>query len=968
MCNVGKMYRRAGYPARRQQILAVLAMLGAMCAVARAQIDVNETGLHDGEHVYGLYAPPTPIPYVNLEDITVFAWGETDPNLYLDASFYAYGLLTDANVVSSGAIAVTGTGGAADAHDLDARADADGRAYGIYSTYGLITNSGPIEATASGGTALSGATSGSILNTTASGRAFGLYADDGAIENAGAVTAVATGGSVTGTATSSLHEVFAAARACGLYLDEDDWYAYADRHLSNSGDLTVTATGGSAQGLVNEVSASTWAYGIEGYDAPVINSGRIVVAAAGGDALSTASDPFQEPGAFASAQAYGIESDDEDLSNSGAVTASATGGTATGQGVARASAGAEVIGIEASGESTTPEIAEVQNTGAIVATAAGGTASSISANAKANATAQGLAASYANVGNTGPISVTAQAGTALAGGEAQAYATAYGCFSGESGTLSNSGDITATALGGTASGQDVLVYAYATGLPTAHTRIDNSGAITVIAQAGDMLAANRGFAAARAIGILANNNDVTNSGDISVTAQAGAAGIGDMADADAYGIAVATANVNNSGDITVTAAAGDGFGCRSYGILFAGEGTLTNVGVIRATGDTAYELYMEGGSALTLIDTYNVALDGDPDQGSIYVGDAATLALNGATLTVSAVSGETLWDTEYRLFETAGTGVVDGNFAEVRAVNPNTTAHYYDQNSVDSADDAVSLAYTPVAAPTLASAAVEKQAIAQAVDVVNHHMTTVLLQNILFAPSSGLLASAGSTAESLALVEGASGKSVGVFVEPYYSRLDKDADPLGYDARLWGFSAGYERYLGDTLLGLHLGYGQSDIDYTGAGYRGNSEDQDVVTGGLSGLTRWDPWVLHYGLTGFYGSHDYQGLTGLALDERETASYDSYGMAATLMAGHIFRWDSHVLLPEAGLNWLWVHRQRYTTEATDPSWDATYPALDDHDLYAAASVRWLSSFLHDDVRVTPSAAVGIRHLLTDTEAS
>ena len=73
MRNVGKMCRRVGCLAGRQQILAALAILGAMCAVAGAQIDVNETGLHDGEHVYGLYASPTPIPYVNLEDITLFA-------------------------------------------------------------------------------------------------------------------------------------------------------------------------------------------------------------------------------------------------------------------------------------------------------------------------------------------------------------------------------------------------------------------------------------------------------------------------------------------------------------------------------------------------------------------------------------------------------------------------------------------------------------------------------------------------------------------------------------------------------------------------------------------------------------------------------------------------------------------------------------------------------------------------------
>jgi outer membrane autotransporter protein len=191
---------------------------------------------------------------------------------------------------------------------------------------------------------------------------------------------------------------------------------------------------------------------------------------------------------------------------------------------------------------------------------------------------------------------------------------------------------------------------------------------------------------------------------------------------------------------------------------------------------------------------------------------------------------------------------------------------------------------------------------------------------------------------------------------------------LGYEARLWGFSGGYEHYFGNTLLGLHLGYGHSDIDYTGAGFGGNSEEQDVVTGGFNGLTRWEPWILHYGVTGFYGDHDYEGLTGFALADQETASCHSYGTGAMLMAGHIFRWGPHVFLPEAGFNWLWVHRPRYTTEATDPNWDTTYSPLDEHDVYAAAALQWLSTFVHDGIHVTPAVGVGVRYLLTDDETS
>jgi hypothetical protein len=172
----------------------------------------------------------------------------------------------------------------------------------------------------------------------------------------------------------------------------------------------------------------------------------------------------------------------------------------------------------------------------------------------------------------------------------------------------------------------------------------------------------------------------------------------------------------------------------------------------------------------------------------------------------------------------------------------------------------------------------------------------------------------------------------------------------------------------DTLIAVHAGYGQADLDYTGTGFSANSEDQDVLTAGFSGLTVKNEWTLRYGLAGFYGSHDYRGRTGVDLTETEEGETDSYGLMASAMAGHIFRRGSHVLLPEIGVNWLWGHRQRYTTEASNSAWDTTYSAMNDHDLQAEASLNWLCGFMHKDIHVMPSASIGVRRLLTDGESS
>lgn len=364
-----------------------------------------------------------------------------------------------------------------------------------------------------------------------------------------------------------------------------------------------------------------------------------------------------------------------------------------------------------------------------------------------------------------------------------------------------------------------------------------------------------------------------------------------------------------------------------------------------------------------------MTLDGDPNDASIRVDDSATLDLNRADLTVTDMAGETLWDAEYQLFEVDPNGGVSGRFGGVQAVNPDVTAVYHTQSTTNAADDTVELTYDPDDAEPTHSAMIEKQLVSQLTNVVHHRMTSSLLNSVLYPSSQGLMVDAGSTAKTLGLANSAEDQNhSGVFVEPYYSRMDQEADPLGYDARLWGLAAGYERQIDHTLISLHAGYGQADIDYAGQGYSNNSEDQNILTSGVTGLTRWDDWTLRYGATGFYGRHDYQGLTGTNLTETEAASIDSYGVVASAMVGRLFQRGCHVLLPEVGFNYLWGHRRRYTTDAGDPAWDTTHSATDEHDVEAEAALHWMTGFMHKNIHVTPSASIGVRHLLSDDEST
>jgi len=1017
MLRIHQAIRFAGSSSSRtwQWVLILPMILCLLPAIATAAIDVNESHLHGDQTVYGLNAATTPVPYLNDQDITLWAWGETDPSLYANVGFYAYGLFSavdlanggavdvnavggnagptsrawawvvacgvcgDQGVDNTGAVTVAATGGEAETSD---EAVATALAFGIdIGSNAYANNSATVTVSAIGGTA-----SADGADTRA--YAYGIVARSGTdLDNSGDVAVSAQGGTPSGARES------ASADAVGLTANGG--------RVDNSGDLSVRATGGLAD------TAEANADGISAGGADLTNSGDIIVIAEGGtDAGSVGGDS-----GFADAEGRGIRTGNSVSSNSGAIAVTATGGTTTAN-TSKASAYARARGVTVSygaltstgdvavtcngGVATSIEgwsdafvegtavwayDASANTDGTIMMVANGGSATS-PGEATAKVLAQGICAEPSrhpddapdSVSNSGAVSVVAYGGTAASANEDAFTSMTVEGIHGLDADIVNLGTIDAVAHGGTATStsEDAFAGVSVYGIRGLDAEVANLGAIDVVAHGG-MASANAGLADATTsgCGILSTDSNLINRGAITATVTGGTAtGVVARANAHANGIHSYRGNIVNLGDITVTAQAAEGFTSRACGISqgYRGSGGfLTNTGVIRLSGDTCYEVYVGGDS--TLLDIYNVTLDGDPGNANFYVKDHANLALNDATLTVTAVAGETLWDTPYELFETEGTGAVIGSFGAVEAIHPATTAVYDTQGTTEASDDTVSLSYAPRSSEATASAAVSQHLVTRSLNVVNRHLTNTVLQSIFSGGTSGLLADAGPTARSMALAQSATEQSQsGFFVEPYYSTMEHDANPLGYDARLWGFAAGYERQMDNTLIGLHVGYGQADVDYTGAGFSGNSEDQDILTAGVNALTRWDDWTLRYGLTGFYGSHDYRGLTGLSLDETEKGSTDSYGLMASVMAGRVFQRGAHVFLPEVGVNYIWGHRQRYTTDASDPAWDTTYSAIDDHDLQAEASLNWLCGFMHNDMHVLPSASIGVRHLLTDSESS
>lgn len=401
---VGTMGRSAGRSGGLGQILAAMAILESMWAVAGAQIDVNETGLHDDVSVSGVDVLMAEPPYLNEENISVQAWGETDPSLYANVAFSAYGLSSEPNLINTGSIGVNATGGNAATDAGSARAYV-WDALGIFA-FGDANNAGDITITATGGTAADSSSSGANANIQFPG---GIYAWAG-VHNTGNITITATAGTADSSDGSAYADIW---DALGIYAGED---------LYNAGDITIAVTGGTAN-AANDAFAYSNATGFF-TEKDVTNTGTLRIMAAGGSAGSDGDFATASTAAYT----YGISAQGS-VNNSGNILAIATGGTADANDTADADGAA--FGIRAFGA--------VNNRGDLTIIAIGGTAGADDF-ADAHSYAEGIATGE-DVNNTGAISVTAVGGIAAAA-DAQADAEAYGIAT--DGDVNNSGAVTVT--------------------------------------------------------------------------------------------------------------------------------------------------------------------------------------------------------------------------------------------------------------------------------------------------------------------------------------------------------------------------------------------------------------------------------------------------------------------------------------------------------------------------------------------
>jgi hypothetical protein len=846
--------------------------------------------------------------------------GEISVGATSNSTALTYGIRTSGNISNSGDISA-----------LSTSIDSPAMAYGLYGASNTITNSGTVIAMAH--------------PNNSDSAAYGISASGGSVTNSGAIIALAVAqtseatakgisilsGTVTNTGTIYVITRANSANSFGIYS--------TGAAIDNSGNIIAVALGPMAT-----------AYGISASGGSVTNSGIITVSAY--DESETLNlDTALDSAPTGSVTAYGIHASSPVI-NTGDITVSARGLNPYAYGICTS-------------------VGQVVNSGnitvnaTVVASAAGVDSASVSNETTAHA--YGISAG-GTVYNSGNINITADGEITYAYGIYNASAStsnngdisvvshsdgfrnaAYGIYS-STGSINNSGNISAATNGG--------YFASANGVYNATGTSSNEGNISVSASG----------TIASAYGIRSETGAVTNSGRITATASISSdsdtalsnTSIIIGAQSRAYGI-YSSGTVDNSGVITVSAS---GNASAAYGIYMT-EGTLTNTGVIHAAADNAYEVYVNG--AVSLVDRYNMTLDGDPAKGSIYVLDGATLNLNSALFSVSTAS-DTRFNTEYRIF--AGEGTVNGSFGGlIQPTNPAVSLLYHDQGTSGSSDDTVSLSYHPRSSTALKFVDITRRLLDVSLEPVRGQQLDTFLWDQLFG--SGPVQFASSTlvagdAPSNMVKRSADGNA---YLIPYYSKLRDSSSALGYSSDVFGIAAGYDRRFGNLQLGVHTGYARAETNFRGTDFpSGTNESQHVFSLGLQGMGRWGDWTLRGDATGFYGWHEYNGVTGLYFEGRENAAFKGYGTTEQLMLGRLIRLGGHVLLPEIGLNHSWIRQDGFNTGGSFGAWRTNYSSVDDNRLDGVLTVRWLTRLLAKGYSVIPSVAVGGKYRLTGDDVS
>ncbi|WP_430735438.1 autotransporter domain-containing protein [Halodesulfovibrio aestuarii] len=775
---------------------------------------------------------------------------------------------------------------------------------------------------------------------------------------------------------------------------------------SSDASISIISEGAGAQGAGDITIPDVWAVatGVQttGNGTVLTINGDVTVEAHGGCTQAEATGHT-----MASANGILHSGATGEIENNGTLKVIARSGAISNQ-----SAGVMASGIQSSGTT------RITNTGKITVEGwAGETTSSNLSYAKAGVSTYGIKGA-GEVINSGEISVNAQSGTGM-----QSGINAFGIYGAD---VTNDGTVIVESVGGVSSSYNSSGSTY--GLYS-KGNLDNSGDVTVTSKGGTLL--KSGVAVpltVSATGIRSGTGSVKNTGDIYVRVEGASCNTETSATSNyalGYGLDTKASTISNTGNIDLHVVGGaydtDNGGVPTpvyaYGIVVRNDATLHSSGLIHVTAEMNPSITASLAPEERNLHTYQVITVGNLRitgyamelgheqaefnrmyQGVIGSVDEATVTFDNTKLFVHLTDDykNGLYDIP-RLWkqETAEQKAANPNqFASLESVHvpPGVKIELFPGNV--STPQRIGLNYEPEVSTPLKQALISMKLESHIHAIIQNNLAGRMMFRVLpdanpqqsdtpeaNPQQSDTLDGYGVSSASSTMVASLSNPNIlpvmtakqtnrhSLFMRPVYVNSN-DSASSGYNSNTYGFVLGYNynmnEELNDCYVGFHAGYTRGDTRYTGEDYGKRKDFVDTYYGGVHGIKRFNSNVLLSGEASFF--YVDSEMTDDNPTNRETARYDSVSIRAEADLGYLWTVSGHNIIPEVGLQYVWQHRDPFTTDNKDSA-DITYGTMDNHELYGNARVKWTKQFVAvENWRITPLVGVGITQVLTDGEIS
>ncbi|SHF53339.1 hypothetical protein SAMN02745206_02183 [Desulfacinum infernum DSM 9756] len=772
----------------------------------------------------------------------------------------------------------------------------------------------------------------------------------GTFSNSGTIFAASTSGNST-SGNSSL-------QAAGLL-------AHSFSSFTNSGAISALASVGDSFDL-SAVFTFTW--GTLSYDSvgTFTNRGTISASASTGDAHSSwvevysygsvfwdTVDTFSNSGMISASTTTGDANVSEIFAESVGLNVSGTVGTFTNTGTISALTAAGKNGgdgriyVEASGVITHSPVTSMTNSGTVE--------TSSFAVAGDRVSSQSVAFSINQVDsftNTGTIRSSAIADGCA---EVSNSVESYGVESTHLGDFTNAGDIDvyAEAIFSNES-EDVSIESAGVLVEGARSVEDflNTGTIHVEAFANGTAAAHLELSAYAAY--LTALGNFTNTGTIQVDVTDGFGA--DVIDTAALAVKYSDdATVVNHGTMKVALdlpsdIQEDAVNAAVFQVSGSNV-TLTNDGFTwvesNVTVPNLRTLTIADSSVVTLEDAFAITFGTPgitPDTRPIFVEEASSIDLNGATLIARADSRNIRLNVPYYLLQSDDEDGVQNQWGglEKGFTNSQFTVNWYGEDR--GTNSAVIFQYQP--SPDSIGPALGT--LGGNLLIANFHQLFVLtapFTSPFFAKAEEMqpiLLAAGAVSDASPFYGRKLEQNRSFWAMPLYAYVSDSG--IGFDSESYGLALGAGGQITDAFsMNVYAGVVDSDIDYNVEG--ASTGDQEILLGGITTQYRMtDKYYVRMNAEAYKAGNDYAGRTGFNYYLRETADYDSWGVSAEVVAGGVFAVREGWIFPELGVSFGHHEAESFwTTVEADTSFERRYEPDDTNTWKLIAGLNGLVPF-------------------------